>query len=309
MKYSFVLPAFKARFLKEAIDSILSQTYTEFELIIVNDASPEDLGSIVNSYDDPRIQYYINEENIGGKDLVAQWNHSISYAKGDYLILASDDDTYDSRYLEKMDMLISKYPDVNVFRSRIQQIDAENNTIYIFAYLPEYISQSEFCYYWMSDYIGSGIPYYILKREALQNIGGYVNFPSAWYSDDATILSLSNNGVVSSPDILFSFRLSGLNISSVKNDNRLLRNKILATAKFNKWFSCFIEQLDRLNEEEQCYADLIAKRFISIRPRSFYKILESSSFFALLFNIKYIRKYKCASFGFFLSMLVNSLRR
>ena len=61
IKYSFVLPAYKARFFREAIDSILAQTYKDFELIIVNDASPEDLDSIVNSYDDSRIRYYVNE--------------------------------------------------------------------------------------------------------------------------------------------------------------------------------------------------------------------------------------------------------
>ena len=74
MKYSFVLPAYKARFFKEALDSILSQTYKDFELIIVNDASPEDITSIVKGDNDPRISYYINDVNIGGKDLVAQWN-------------------------------------------------------------------------------------------------------------------------------------------------------------------------------------------------------------------------------------------
>ena len=92
MKYSFVLPAYKATFFREAVDSILSQTYKDFELIIVNDASPEDLDSIVKSYHDSRIQYYVNSENIGGKDLVAQWNHSISYAKGEYIIYVDSDD-------------------------------------------------------------------------------------------------------------------------------------------------------------------------------------------------------------------------
>lgn len=308
MKYSFVLPAYKSAFLRESIDSILDQTYSDFELIVVNDASPENLDSIVNSYDDPRIQYYVNEENIGGKDLVAQWNHSISYAKGEYLILASDDDIYDSRYLEKMDRLISKYPDVNVFRSRIQQIDAENNPIYIFGYIPEFTSQSEFCYYWMSKYIGSGIPYYIIKREELLKIGGYINLPSAWCSDDATVLLLSSKGVVCSSDILFSFRMSGLNISSVRNDYRLLRNKILATSEFNKWFSTYIERLDVFNEEDQCYASVIARRFISFRRQSFYEILTYSSFFALLFNIRLIRENKCVSFKSFLYLLVNSFR-
>ena len=62
MKYSFVLPAYKAHFLSQAVDSILSQTYTEFELIIVNDASPEDLDSIVESYSDSRIRYYKNQQ-------------------------------------------------------------------------------------------------------------------------------------------------------------------------------------------------------------------------------------------------------
>ena len=71
VKYSFVLPAYKARFFREAIESILNQTYSEFELIIVNDASPEDLDSIVNSYSDERIRYYRNKENIGGRDIDA----------------------------------------------------------------------------------------------------------------------------------------------------------------------------------------------------------------------------------------------
>ena len=64
VKYSFVLPAYKANYLRESIDSILGQTYTDFELIIVNDASPEDVDSIVNSYNDKRIQYYKNEDKV-----------------------------------------------------------------------------------------------------------------------------------------------------------------------------------------------------------------------------------------------------
>ena len=64
MKFSITIPAYKRSYLKEAIDSCLAQTYKDFELIIVNDASPEDLDSIVNSYSDNRIRYYKNETNI-----------------------------------------------------------------------------------------------------------------------------------------------------------------------------------------------------------------------------------------------------
>ena len=47
------------------------------------------------------------------------------YAIGEYLILASDDDVYHPDYLEKMDVLVDKYPEVNVFRPRVQEIDAK----------------------------------------------------------------------------------------------------------------------------------------------------------------------------------------
>ena len=107
-KYSFILSAYKADFLKEAIKSILSQTYRDFELIIVNDASPYDLYSIVASFRDDRITYYKNKSNEGGKSLVNQWNKCIEYAKGTYTIMASDDDLYDSKFLENVDVLVDK---------------------------------------------------------------------------------------------------------------------------------------------------------------------------------------------------------
>ena len=69
MKYSFVLPAYKAHYLKEAIESILNQTYTDFELVVVDDASPQNLSAIVGQFNDPRLKFYTNKENIGGKVL------------------------------------------------------------------------------------------------------------------------------------------------------------------------------------------------------------------------------------------------
>ena len=93
--FSFVLPAYKAQLLKEAIASILSQTYQNFEVVIVDDASPEDLEAIVSEFNDSRVRYYKNEQNICGMDLVKQWNHCLAFATCDYVILAADDDVYD----------------------------------------------------------------------------------------------------------------------------------------------------------------------------------------------------------------------
>jgi len=60
IKFSVTVPAYKPQYLVECIDSILAQTYKNFELIIINDASPLDLGIMIVRYDDPRIRYYKN---------------------------------------------------------------------------------------------------------------------------------------------------------------------------------------------------------------------------------------------------------
>ena len=230
--YSFVLPAFKARFLKEAIDSILAQTYTNFELIIVNDASPEDLDAIVNSYDDPRIQYYINEKNIGGKALVEQWNYCISLANSEYIILASDDDIYDKDYLLEMNRLVDKYPEAYVFRPRVQYINNNSEVIDVCGYIPEVSSGIVFLLSLSRGWISCGVPFYVFKRTALNAIGGFADYPMAWFSDNATELRLSNNGIISSNDILFSFRTSGINISSRPNSEHDTINKLNATVQY-----------------------------------------------------------------------------
>ena len=95
---SFVLPAFKRRFLKEAVASILSQTYSDFELIVVDDCSPEDLKSICDEFSDARLKYVRNEVNLGGKNLVNNWNRCLELATGEYCVLASDDDIYLPHY-------------------------------------------------------------------------------------------------------------------------------------------------------------------------------------------------------------------
>ncbi|MBR5512194.1 MAG: glycosyltransferase family 2 protein [Bacteroidaceae bacterium] len=250
MKYSFVLPAYKATFFKEALDSILTQTYKEFELIIVNDASPEDLDSIVNSYSDARIRYYKNEKNIGGKDLVAQWNHCLEYAQGDYIILASDDDVYHQEYLEKMDVLVNKYTEVNVFRPRVQYIDENGKITGICGCIADKVSWLEYWYYW--GHVGSSIGHIIFNRTKLIENGGFVNFPMGWGSDDATILMMGKNGICFESEILYSFRNSGQNISSALNSYNSLVKKVEAREKF------YILLKKNLNE---CQADTALERY------------------------------------------------
>lgn len=271
IKYSFVLPAYKARFFREALDSILAQTYKDFELIIVNDASPEDLDSIVKSYDDPRIRYYVNEQNIGGKDLVAQWNHCLEYAEGDYIILASDDDVYFPQYLEKMDALVQKYPEVNVFRPRIQYIDENGNVGTVDERCDEKINALEYAYRLFLGNIGSGIPHFVFNSKELKSIGGFVNYPKAWCADEATVLLMAKNGICIDENILFYFRSSGINISTI-NSYAIVKEKLKSQRLFYDFMQDYIHELPINTTEEQemkCLLQIgLSRRFRAVTAAS-----------------------------------------
>jgi glycosyltransferase involved in cell wall biosynthesis len=309
-KLSIVVPVYNAeKYLNQCIDSILGQSFRDFELIIVNDASPDDLDSIVKSYDDSRIRYYINEENIGGKDLVAQWNHCLSFAIGDYIILAADDDVYSPEYLAEMDTLVSKYPHVAIFRPRVQKINDRGDIIAIECPMKEYSSLYEFLFAKQRNYNFSGIPYYVVKRESLIGMSGFISYPLAWYSDDATITTLAGNGVVSSQHILFSFRFSGESISSRENDRFTLQKKIEACTKFYEWLSAYILNSPVHEKYDEFYRDRLVKGNVEKRRNDFLECLTGSSLIAIIYNIRIIINTKTVSFRDLLVVILHKLFR
>lgn len=89
-KISVVMPVYNGEnYLTEAIDSILSQTFTDFELLIINDGSSDRSEQIIQSYPDDRIVYIKNEKNIG---LIKTLNKGLDLAKGEYIARMDQDD-------------------------------------------------------------------------------------------------------------------------------------------------------------------------------------------------------------------------
>jgi glycosyltransferase involved in cell wall biosynthesis len=97
---SIVLPTYKrAHVLPGAIHSVLNQTYTNLELIIVDDNSPDATREVVASFDDPRIRYVRNEPNL---KLPRALNRGFSLARGEYLTWTSDDNLYNEHAIQRM---------------------------------------------------------------------------------------------------------------------------------------------------------------------------------------------------------------
>lgn len=101
---SVVIPTYnREETISRSIDSVLAQTMDDFELIVVDDASTDNTASVVDQYDDPRVQFVSHEENRGGS---AARNTGINHAEGEYIaFLDSDDEWKPTKLQHQIDCL------------------------------------------------------------------------------------------------------------------------------------------------------------------------------------------------------------
>jgi glycosyltransferase involved in cell wall biosynthesis len=122
-KVSIGLPVYNGeQFLEGAINSILSQTFTDFELIISDNASTDKTREICQIFmaKDPRIHYSRNDTNLGGGN---NTNHTFYLSKGKYFCWASHDDLYAPQYLEKCVGVLVQDPAIVLCHTMVTEID------------------------------------------------------------------------------------------------------------------------------------------------------------------------------------------
>jgi glycosyltransferase involved in cell wall biosynthesis len=122
-RVSVIMPVYNtAAYLGEAIQSILDQSYGDFEFIIINDGSTDHSEQIINSFNDPRIIYLNNEENQG---LVYTLNRGVNLASGEWIArMDGDDISLPIRFEEQMQYL-HDHPYVDVLATTVQLIDEQ----------------------------------------------------------------------------------------------------------------------------------------------------------------------------------------
>lgn len=269
MKFSITIPAFKLQFLNEAIDSVIHQSYSDWELIIVDDCSPEDLLSVVQPFlKDSRIRYYRNNKNYGAINVVDNWNKCLSYCTGDYVICIGDDDRLLPCCLEEYRKLIEKYPALNVYHAWTEIIDEHGKLIDIQEPRPEWESALSLTWnrwtYRKKQFIGD----FCYNLKYLNEVGGYYKLPLAWGSDDITAVQAAiGNGIANTQTFCFQYRDSTQTISQSK-DNSFA--KIEATLKNYLWFHSF---LDNLSTHELSATDRNYFRTIDAPRQRYYQDL------------------------------------
>ncbi|MDD5052462.1 MAG: glycosyltransferase family 2 protein [Sulfuricurvum sp.] len=128
-KVSVLIPAYNyAQYLPEAIESVLAQTYTDFELIIVDNCSIDNTKEVVLEYTkhDSRVIFKQNSENIG---MYRNYNQALLHAKGEYIKFLNADDKFDATLLEKFVTILDNNLNVSVVTSYRQFFGSKNDIL------------------------------------------------------------------------------------------------------------------------------------------------------------------------------------
>ena len=124
---SIVLPVYNAeKYVREAIESILNQTFTDYEFVIINDGSTDGSEKIIQSFKDKRIIYVKNEKNIG---IVKTLNKGIEKAFGTYIVRMDADDVSVSDRVEKQVKFMDENPRISISGSWMKYFGSKDEDV------------------------------------------------------------------------------------------------------------------------------------------------------------------------------------
>ncbi len=146
-KVSVIVPNYNhGRFLAQRLDSVLAQTYTDFEVIYLDDRSTDNSAEVFEAYaKNPRIQCVVNATNSGNP--FVQWNRGVARASGEYVWVAEADDYAAPEFLEKLTSVLDAHPKAALAFCQSQFVDEEGRATG---------NSADWCPRLASDFVSSG---------------------------------------------------------------------------------------------------------------------------------------------------------
>jgi glycosyltransferase involved in cell wall biosynthesis len=209
------------RFLREAIDSILIQTFVNFEFLILDDGSTDSSGAIIKTYSDPRIRYVRNEKNIG---LAESLNKGIALSNCELIArMDADDVAYPQRLQRQYDYMV-KHPYCALLSSWARVVSEDKKFVRVERY------RSEFYYYNLTFECWMYHPTVMVRKQPVTMLGGYVSQYSEDFDLFWRISSMFEIGNLA--EVLLDYRVSNSSLHAVTkkleyaaaNEINVLRN-------------------------------------------------------------------------------------
>ncbi len=222
------------KYLCEAIDSILNQTFRDFEFVIINDGSTDSTSKILNKYSDPRIRIIANNQNLG---LSKSLNKGLQLAKGEYIARQDSDDISSPKRLGTQVAFLDARPECGLVGCWSYKIDARNKIIDKVTLFTEH-NDIVMMLLEENHFVHSSV---IFKKGCIDKLGGY-NEEVKYAQDYDLWLRISENYKVANiSEFLHSWRYEKHGISYNKREEQkkyafLIRDKFLQrVAKKKEW--------------------------------------------------------------------------
>lgn len=193
-------------YISESLESILNQTFRDFELIIINDGSTDGTSAIIKSYPDPRIINLENEKNIG---IARSSNKGLRIARGKYIAIMDADDISLPERFQKQFKILENNPDIGVCGTWISVIDKNGTWM------------KNICYPTSSKVISCSLLFYdcfanpstMFRKKIIEEIGEYDPGFIAAMDYDLWTRSIGYYTFSNIPEFLLKYRMHGQNIS------------------------------------------------------------------------------------------------
>jgi glycosyltransferase involved in cell wall biosynthesis len=240
---TIIIPYFKLRYLEATLASLAAQTVGGFKVFIGDDASPEDCLPLLEKYNDRLdIHYHRFAENLGGTSLTRHWDRCVERTDSEWIWLFSDDDVAGPEcmgsFLQTLKETEGKF---DVYRFNVRVIDGDGKTIHNQAPNPREEKTAEFVLAKLLANRFSFAVEYVFRREAYKTAGGFVDFPVAWHSDDASWVAFARNRTIRTMDVgEVLWRKSSLNLSSPKPE--MVRAKLGAFRLYLNWLQDYFPE-------------------------------------------------------------------
>ena len=283
---SVIIPNYNhAEFLKKRIDSVINQTFNDFEIIILDDHSTDNSREIINSYkNNSKISHIIFNETNSGSTFY-QWNKGINLAKGKYIWIAESDDYCENEFLEYLIPKIEKFEDCIIAYCQSYKIDSKNNITGDWKYVSDFIDKNKFCDEFYSDG-NEFVAKYLVYRNVIPNASAvifrkdkYIQIGLAdtnlkQIGDWDVWLRMLTKGVVYFTDKRLNyFRLNERGVSqSVTNISNTFKNEVKLRIKINKNY-LFNTKIRKINNK--LLFDLRVKISLNNMKNKIKKILNS----------------------------------
>lgn len=280
-KLAIIIPAFKSLFLKQTIESISEQSCKDFTLYIGDDASHEDIYGIIKQYESRiNIVYHRFAENLGGKSLTGQWDRCVALSKDEpYIWLFSDDDEMSENAVSSFYDEIEKNADYNLHRFDLNIIDEKSDITKELSY-PDLQDEKDFFKDRINESMYSCITQYIFTRLAYNSNSGFISFPLAWFSDDASVIKFAHGkGIkkVSGAKVKWRFA-DGINISSSK---KFEKQKARAVFEYALWFNHNLNNHFSRDEINTLTRIFLSKRMLKMPVSECFRFSSIKTIFTL----------------------------